>query len=214
MGKVQQIEQGRQALKVAVFGGAFNPVHNGHINLAKKYIELLKPDKMLIIPTANPPHRENNNFEADCHRFNMLKLAFEHEKNIEISDIEFKIEGKSYTYNTVCEIEKQYENADIYLIVGEDQFLYFDKWYKWQELLKKVTLCTAERNKDKACEIRAFAENVLHTDKYILAGFDPVVVSSSEIREKLKNNESVDRLIPEKVLNYINENELYGRKNK
>lgn len=201
-------------MKIAVFGGAFNPVHNGHINLAKKYIKLLKPDKMLIIPTANPPHRENNNFATDYHRFNMLRLAFENEKNIEISDIEFKIEGKSYTYNTVCEIEKQYENADIYLIVGEDQFLYFDKWYKWQELLKKVTLCTAERNKDKAREIRAFAENVLHTDKYILAGFDPVVVSSSEIREKLKNNESVDRLIPEKVLNYINENELYGRKNK
>ncbi len=201
-------------MKIAVFGGAFNPVHNGHINLAKKYIELLNPDKMLIIPTANPPHRDNNNFAADYHRFNMLRLAFENEKNIEISDIEFKIEGKSYTYNTVCEIEKQYENADIYLIIGEDQFLYFDKWYNWQELLQKVTLCTAERSKDEACKMRAFAANVLNTDKYILADFDPVVVSSSEIREKLYNNESVDRLIPEKVLNYINENELYGRENK
>lgn len=201
-------------MKVAVFGGAFNPVHNGHINLAKKYIELLNPDKMLIIPTANPPHRDNNNFAADYHRFNMLRLAFENEKNIEISDIEFKIEGKSYTCNTVCEIEKQYENADIYLIVGEDQFLYFDKWYNWQKLLQKVTLCTAERNKDKACKMRAFAANVLKTDKYILADFDPVVVSSSEIREKLYNNESVERLSPEKVLNYINENELYGRENK
>lgn len=200
-------------MRVAVFGGAFNPVHNGHINLAKKYIELLQPDIMLVIPTADPPHRENPGFVAEKHRFNMLELAFFNEKNIAISDIEFKMEGKSYTYNTVCKIEQQYENADIYLIVGEDQFLYFDKWYKWQELLQKVTLCTAERNKDKACEMRAFAENVLHTDKYILAAFDPVVVSSSEIREKLKNDEGVERLIPEKVLNYINENELYGRKN-
>jgi len=198
-------------LKIAVFGGAFNPVHNGHINLVNHYINLLKPDKLLIIPTANPPHRENNNFVRQEHRFNMLKLAFDFCSKVEISDIEFNMQGKSYTYNTICEIKRLYDNADIYLIVGEDQFLYFDKWYEYRKILDAVTVCTAQRNKNKAQKLKAFAENVLNSKKYIIADFDPVIVSSSEIREKLKNNERVDDLIPEKVLNYINENELYSR---
>ncbi len=198
-------------MKIAVFGGAFNPVHNGHINLVNHYINLLKPDKILIIPTANPPHRENNNFVRQEHRFNMLKLAFGSYSKVEISDIEFNMQGKSYTYNTISKIKKLYDNADIYLIVGEDQFLYFDKWYEYQKILDEVTVCTAQRNKNKAQKLKAFAENVLNSKKYIIADFDPVIVSSSEIREKLKNNERVDDLIPEKVLNYINENELYSR---
>ncbi len=198
-------------MKIAVFGGAFNPVHNGHINLVNHYINLLKPDKLLIIPTANPPHRENNNFVRQEHRFNMLKLAFDFYSKVEISDIEFNMQGKSYTYNTICEIKKLYDNADIYLIVGEDQFLYFDKWYEYQKILDEVTVCTAQRNKNKAQKLKDFAKNVLNSKKYIIADFDPVIVSSSEIREKLKNNERVDDLIPEKVLNYINENELYSR---
>lgn len=201
-------------MKIAIFGGAFNPVHNGHINLVKKYIELLKPDKMLIIPTANPPHRESHNFVSEKHRFNMLNLAFEGIASVEISDIEFHLQGKSYTYHTIREMKKLYPAADFYLIVGEDQFLYFDKWYKYKEILDMAVLCTAQRNMDKKQELKAFAENVLHCENYILADFDPVIVSSSEIRAKLNNNESVDRLIPEKVLNYINENELYGRENK
>lgn len=198
-------------MKIAVFGGAFNPVHNGHINLVNHYINLLKPDKILIIPTANPPHRENNNFVRQEHRFNMLKLAFGSYSKVEISDIEFNMQGKSYTYNTISKIKKLYDNADIYLIVGEDQFLYFDKWYEYQKILDEVTVCTAQRNKNKAQKLKVFAENVLNSKKYIIADFDPVIVSSSEIREKLKNNERVDDLIPEKVLNYINENELYSR---
>lgn len=200
-------------MKIAVFGGAFNPVHNGHINLANKYIELINPDKMLVIPTADPPHRLNNDFVSANHRFNMLNLAFDGNSRVEISDIEFNLQGKSYTYNTVCEIKKQYKDAEIYLIVGEDQFLYFDKWYNWQKLLNEVTLCTAERNKNKAEQIKNFAKNVLNINNYILADFEPIVVSSSEIRVKLQSGEYAGDLIPEKVLDYINENELYYTRN-
>lgn len=198
-------------MKIAVFGGAFNPVHNGHVNLAEKYIQLLQPDKLLIIPTANPPHKANNNFVSENHRLNMLELAFEENSRAEISDMEFKMQGKSYTYNTVCEIKRHYNNAEIYLIIGEDQFLYFNKWYKYQQLLDNVTLCTAQRNRDKAQKMKQFADNVLQCKNYILADFEPVVVSSSEVREKLKNNEKVNDLIPQSVLNYIYENGLYGR---
>lgn len=198
-------------MRIALFGGAFNPVHNGHINLAEKYAQLLNFDKLLIIPTANPPHRDNNNFADGAHRMNMLRLAFENKENIEISDIEFKMTGKSYTYNTISEIKRLYENAELYLIIGEDQLLYFDKWYRYRDILDSVTLCTAQRNKNKAQQMKSFAENVLQSDKIIVADFNPIVVSSSEIREKLKNKEKVDDLIPERVLNYIYENGLYSR---
>jgi len=198
-------------LKIAVFGGAFNPVHNGHIHLAEQYIQLLKPDKMLVIPTANPPHKAGDAFVGEQHRLNMLETAFSGSSCVEISDMEFKMQGKSYTYNTVCEIKKSHNDADVYLIVGEDQFLQFHQWFKYKELLKLVTLCTAQRNRDKAQQMRDYAKNILHTADYILAEFDPVVVSSSEIRAKLKNKEKVNGLIPDGVLNYINENGLYCR---
>ncbi len=198
-------------MKIGFFGGAFNPVHNGHINLAEKYIDILNLDKLLIVPTANPPHRNAGDFVSTRHRMNMLHSAFGENKKFEISDIEFKLKGKSYTYNTLKELKEIYNDAEIYLIVGEDQFLYFDKWYRFREILNTVTLCTAQRNKDKAEELKAFAENTLSCKNYVIADFDPVVVSSSEIRERIKNNEKVDGLIPERVLRYIEENELYGR---
>lgn len=196
-------------MKIGIFGGAFNPVHNGHIKLAVKYTELLNLDKLIVVPTANPPHKSNTDFASKTDRINMLNFAFENVKKVEVSDIEFKLKGKSYTYNTVSEIKQQFNNPEIYLIVGEDQFLSFNTWYRYNDILNSVTLCTAKRNENKCAQLREYAENILKCQNYIVVNYDPVVVSSSEIRAKIKNNEKVNDLIPSKVLNYIVENGLY-----
>ena len=100
--------------KIGVFGGAFNPVHNGHINLALHYFNELELDKILFIPTASPPHKSDDDFAPKEDRINMLSLAISSFDKFEISDIEFKLTGKSYTYLTLSELEKIYKNAEFY----------------------------------------------------------------------------------------------------
>ena len=93
-------------LKIGIFGGAFNPVHNGHLNLAKHYLDELGLDKILFIPTNIPPHKSNEDFAGRKDRFNMLRLAIKPYDKFEVSDIEFKRGGKSYTYDTLLELKK------------------------------------------------------------------------------------------------------------
>jgi len=196
-------------LRLGIFGGAFNPVHNGHINLAESYIKSLSLDKLIVIPTANPPHRNGDDFAAGFHRLKMLSLAFKDVERTEISDLEFKRDGKSYTYDTIEQLKKIYSNAEIFLIIGADQFLSFTKWYKYDEILKETVLCTAPREKDMVQLIKSYAENTLNGAKYFIADFEPVVVSSSEIRELIINKKDVSYLLPENVYKYIKETGLY-----
>lgn len=197
-------------MRIGIFGGAFNPVHNGHINLAKSYLKSLSLDKLFIIPTAVPPHKTAMGLADGKDRINMLSLAFRGIEGTEISDIEFKTNEKSYTYNTVKEIRKTYSDDEIFLIIGEDQFLSFDKWYKYEEILSEVVLCTAAREENKREEIISFAEKLLDDNSnYYLADFEPIVVSSSEIREMIKNGEDVSDFLPENVYNYIKDKGLY-----
>lgn len=197
-------------MRIGIFGGAFNPVHKGHINLAKSYLESLSLDKLLIIPTAVPPHKTAAELADEADRMNMLLLAFEDMVKVEVSDIEFQRKGKSYTFDTITQLRKNYENDELFLIIGEDQFLSFDKWYKYEEILSQVVLCTAAREENKRDKISAFAEILLKgKSNYFLADFAPVVVSSSEIRAKLKCGKDVSNLLPEKVYHYIRNKELY-----
>lgn len=197
-------------MKIGVFGGAFNPVHKGHIKLAISYINSLKLDKLIVIPTANPPHKSSKDLVDGKDRLNMLNLAFKDVDKVEISDIEFNRQGKSYTFDTIAELKNIYKNAEFYLIIGEDQFMSFDKWYKYDEILKEVTLCTAAREENKRDSLKEFSKKLLKNDKCYIANFDPIVVSSSEIRENLKNNIDISFLIPENVYNYIIEKGLYS----
>lgn len=197
-------------MRIGIYGGAFNPVHNGHINLAQSYLKSLSLDKLLVIPTANPPHKSAEGLACAQARLAMLSLAFKTDNKVEISDIEFRREEKSYTYDTITELRKSYPEDEFFLIIGNDQFLSFDKWYKYNELLSEVVLCTAAREKNKKEEIISFAEKLLNgRSDYYLAAFEPVIVSSSEIREKIKKNDDISCFVPAEVCKYIKDEGLY-----
>ena len=199
--------------KIGVFGGAFNPVHNGHINLALHYLNELELDKILFIPTASPPHKSDDDFAPKEDRINMLSLAISSFDKFEISDIEFKLTGKSYTYLTLSELKKIYKNAEFYLIIGADQMLHFDKWYKYKEILSLVTLCTSARENEKEkAEILSFASRLdgLDMNKFKLLTSPVLKVSSSEIRQKIKDSEDFSSLVPKKVYDYIIKRRIYN----
>lgn len=200
-------------IKTGIFGGAFNPVHNGHLALADSYLDSLKLDRVIFIPTANPPHKTDRFFAAKEDRLNMLSLAVKDFDCFEMSDIEFQRHGKSYTYETLCLLREKYSYDDFYLIIGADQFLAFNQWYRYRDILDMVTLCTAARENDNEKKrILDFAASLDGLDKsrFYLSAADVVKVSSSEIREKIKSGEDVSSLIPKAVYNYIVEKGLYS----
>ena len=132
-------------IKIGVFGGAFNPIHNGHINMVKEAFADLKLQKMLIIPTCVSPHKSNKGLIAFEDRAKMCELAFAKEiedGKFEISDIEKRMGGTSYTINTIRELKRHYpDDAVFYLIIGGDMLFYFDKWYRYEALLGEGKVC-------------------------------------------------------------------------
>lgn len=196
-------------MNIGVFGGAFNPVHNGHMHLAEVYFKRLQLDKLIFIPTAKPPHKTDEHLVSGDDRVNMLRLATEN-KPYEISTLEFERDGKSYTYDTLLELKKLYPNDRLFLIIGADQFFYFDKWYRYKDILSMAVLCTSAREDESEKKaLKAHAEKLGITDRFYLSSAPVLTVSSSEIRDKISQGKDVSSLLPKKVLNYILEKGLY-----
>lgn len=194
-------------MKTGIFGGAFNPVHNGHLALAEQYKKELSLDRIIFIPTANPPHKSSNGLIDGKHRINMLELCVG--ENQIVSDIEFMRDGKSYTYLTICELKENYPDDEFYLIVGADQFFYFEKWYKFEEILSACTVVTAAREKNQYVEMLDFKNEHPKLKDVVVSEFDVIDISSSQIRDMIKNGEDVSCYIPESVNRYIKEHRLY-----
>lgn len=200
-------------MKIGIFGGAFNPVHKGHIQLALNYLKLLSLDKLIFVPTAIPPHKTAENLAPEKARLDMLNIAVKNIPKTEISDIEFKREGKSYTFDTITEFEKIYPDSEFCLIIGADQFLTFDKWYKWQDILSKVTLCTCAReDEEEKKKIIDFSHilGISGNGKFFLLDVPVIKLSSSEIRDKISKGENAASLLPDGVYEYIKKEGLYS----
>lgn len=196
-------------MKIALFGGTFNPIHNGHIYLILSAIQQLNFDKVFIIPNNIPPHKPISNAVSNKNRFDMCCLEARKYDKIEVSDIELKKDSISYTIDTIIEMKKQYKNDEIYLLVGSDMFLSFLSWKRPYDIFKMVKICVLPREDDinkisskynEFCELGANIE-VLNAK--------PVEVSSTEIRKKIFLGEHVSNLLSDEVERYIKDNNLY-----
>ena len=136
-------------MKIGLFGGTFNPVHNGHINLVKNFKDKLSLDKVLVIPTAVPPHKQAESLVSSEDRLNMCRLAFS--SLAEVSDVEIERGGRSYTVETLEELKKIYKDDDLYFLVGSDMLLSFKRWYRWEDILTMCTLCATDRDNEETC---------------------------------------------------------------
>lgn len=194
-------------MRLCVFQGTFNPIHNGHLTMANYVKNVYDYQSVLFIPAYKPPHKEFDD-EMSNHRFQMVKLAVTGESNFGISNIEFQNERFSYTYLTIEELYKRYKvTGKIGFIIGEDAFREIDSWYEADKLKTLVDFIVFPReglpDRDRLA--------LLHYKGFIytMAKMNPINISSSDIREKLLKRQSTAGLIPPDVLEYINENKLY-----
>ena len=195
-------------MRIGIYGGAFNPVHKGHVKLAEEVKTKADLDKIIIMPSGVSPHKSSGGLIDSSHRLEMCKLAFEGEDYI-ISDLEIKREGKSYTVDTVIELKKIYPDDELYLIMGSDMLLSFHRWYRYEDILSSVTICATTRQGDVSLdELKKYSRDVLKKDTLII-DFEPFECSSTKVRRVLLSGDDATSMLPEKVLSFIIEKGIY-----
>ena len=200
-------------MKTGVFGGTFNPVHKGHIMLAEYCMDSVGLDRIIMIPTAVPPHKISNNLASENDRLNMCKLACRGKENFFVSDIEIKRHGKSYTYETLTQLKEIYPDDHLYTIMGADMFLTLDRWKNPKIIFEKSSIITIPRDEENKHELENFYNKVLKAmgaSSVILP--NPVMsVSSTFIRENLDNFNLISDMLDKGVYDYIIKNNLYRK---
>ena len=200
-------------MKTGVFGGTFNPVHKGHIMLAEYCMDSVGLDRIIMIPTAVPPHKISNNLASENDRLNMCKLACRGKENFFVSDIEIKRQGKSYTYETLTQLKEIYPDDHLYTIMGADMFLTLDRWKNPEIIFEKSSIITIPRDEENKHELENFYNKVLKAmgaSSVILP--NPVMsVSSTFIRKNLDNFNLIRDMLDKGVYDYIIKNNLYRK---
>lgn len=194
--------------KIAIYGGSFDPPHKGHKLLAENLASVCGAGKVIIIPTALSPFKNSSSATAED-RLNMCNIFFK-EDLFHISDVEIRRGGKSYTVDTLTQIKEENPDAELFLFMGDDMLLSFDKWYKHEEILKLATIVCACRteNLQELDNMKEFVKNVLKAeDRVIICESVPFEISSTEIRSRLKDGKNIG--LSEDVYNYIASKGLY-----
>ena len=187
-------------MRIAIYGGSFNPMHIGHEKIVDYVLNNLNIDKIIIIPVGIPSHRENN-LEQSNTRLKICKEIFKGNKKIEVSDIEIKSEGKSYTYDTLLKLMDLYgENNEFFEIIGEDSLKSLKTWKNYEELLKICKFIVFRRKDDKNIQID---EEFLNNKNIIILENEYYDISSTEIRNMVKNNEDISAFVNKKVKKLI-----------
>ena len=189
----------------AIFGGTFNPIHKGHYEM----LEALQNDKSIteiwIMPDKIPPHKECDYMASDSDRINMCELVAKDFSKAKVCLVEFEREGKSYTYDTVVELKEKFPQKDFIFVCGGDMFLYFPKWYRYEDLMKLLPFYIFSRATD---DKDAFETGVKEFSKMgmrlVFNGAKISNISSTQFR-----NTKLAELLPQRVYEFIKERGIY-----
>lgn len=198
-------------MKTVIFGGTFNPIHIGHISDIKAAQKKLKPDRLIIMPTHIPPHKEANGLVSDGDRLEMCRLAVKDIKDCIVSDYEQVQGGKSYTVSTLEHFHDIYPQDELYFLMGSDMLITFLSWYKPERILELASLVCISRSEKDEDKIEISAEKIRRLGgKVIILDCNPIEISSTDIRSSLAAYGSSDGLVPKTVEKYILKNKLYN----
>ncbi len=192
-------------MKIGLLGGTFNPIHYGHLINAEIIRENFQLDKILFIPSKHPVHKDLEGNIPSEDRFNMVKLAIAGNNSFDVSRIEIDRDGGSYTIITIKQLQVFYEKAELYLIIGSDSFNEIGIWKDSKEILQIVPLIVMKRP-----GYEKINKKIIETAKEVKFTDNPLIgISSSMIRDNIKNNKTIKYLVPVKVEDYIKKKGLY-----
>ncbi|MDU5460693.1 nicotinate (nicotinamide) nucleotide adenylyltransferase [Anaerococcus vaginalis] len=196
-------------MKIGLFGGTFDPIHIGHMILMENVINNLDLDKIYVLPNSNPPHKLENKKTALNLRLKMVNETIKDNSKLEINDYDFRDNKIHYTFNTINYFKKSYPNDEFFFIMGEDSFLDIEKWKNYKEILKEnLIIFKRYSNKNfslisKINQVRKYNKNIYLIDNIALD------ISSTLIRDLVKENKSIRYLVNDEVINIIKEEKLY-----
>lgn len=199
-------------MKVGIFGGTFDPIHYGHLRIAQIALKKFKLDKMLFIPSGNPPHKSKHTIQPSNHRYEMVKLAISDNDNFYISNIEIEKKTTTYTIETIKEISKiAYKDSEFYFLIGSDAFLQMDSWNNLGELLSICNLMVFTRYEEQVKEIKEKAKKYEKLYDAVILPIEEhtLNISSTKIRNMIQSGKPFKYLVPDDVENYIKYNKLY-----
>lgn len=197
--------------KVGIMGGTFNPIHNGHLFLAEHAYEQARLDYVLFMPTMNPPHKAGMTVAPAEHRINMVRQAIANNPKFVLSDLELKRPGITYTSDTLSVLKDEEPDTEYYFIVGADSLMMMKYWMDPQTVFNLSTIVAGAREQSTQEQLEEQARYLENTynGKIILLDMPLMEISSEYIRERLDGGNSIRYYVPDEVITYINENNLY-----
>jgi len=197
--------------RIGIYGGTFNPPHNGHLYAAQQAWKQLSLDKVIFIPANIPPHKQLPADSATSkQRYEMVCLAAASYAWAEVSDLELRAEGKNYTVDTLRKLQTIYPNDDLYLIIGTDMLLTLDRWYCPEELMRLAHIAAVGReygDEPAMQAVRARLTEQFDADIRIIT-CEPLPMSSTQVRA-FGGSEELEQCVPDSVCDYIRAHGLY-----
>ncbi|MDC0071828.1 nicotinate-nucleotide adenylyltransferase [Gammaproteobacteria bacterium] len=206
---------------IGVFGGTFDPVHNGHTKIIQNLLELIPFDEIKVIPNGQPPHRTSVCSNND--RLEMVYLAFKGINQISVDEREIHRGGPSYAIHTAREILEEYHQDNIIWIMGSDAFSEIDTWFEWEDFLNIINILVMARPGSEIDSTSMAGTLILERQtsniddlshgagKILIVDIDPINISSTQVRSNLAAGETVNELILEDVSDYIDSGKLYTK---
>lgn len=195
---------------IAIFGGTFDPVHLGHLNLARTAVDELDLTKLYFMPNSISPFKQDEKISSSQDRCNMINLSIDKDSKLELLEYEIEKKGISYTFNTLSELSKKFD-SELYFVLGYDSLIYIDTWYMGKEILKNFPLISGVRPgiDEKLGNAKINEYNQKYNARINILHLHPFDCSSSKIRELASQGKSLNGLIEKNVEIYIKENGLY-----
>jgi len=187
--------------RIGILGGTFDPPHNGHIAIARAALENLDLQKVIFMPAKIQPFKAGISISSVNDRMAMLNLALIGHSQFELSDIELKRDGMSYTVDTLTALRGTYPKDELYLLIGADNVSQIEKWHRADEITRLCTIAAA--NRPGYNQPGSFGEKIVSFE------MTPVDMSSTEIRRRVRAGESISGMAPQAVVNYILSHKLY-----
>lgn len=198
--------------RVGIMGGTFDPIHLAHLEMARCAREQMALDKILFMPSKIPPHKRNRQILSESLRGEMVRLAIEGEKGFYYSDFELKREEVTYTAKTLRLLKEQYPEDEFYFIMGGDSLFQFENWYMPEQILQYAVILAVSRDGvlQQDMEKKALELSVKFHGEVLVLSMKKMDISSSMIRKKLCEGESVKEYLPSEVFDFISRKHLYA----